>query len=242
MKYFHNYFSYSLFFFFNESRPGLFSGWQFRRLRRNSRPRENCQMLRPPLSQTSASGRCQVPKRGYPKSEPEGPAHFGACPGPSAPRPARRGLALLPHREPSALTMAARLWLLPRSAANQRRVAPRAPSAAAIISGRGLPGALPARPCPESGAERAAPSHGPGLAAQPGPAPRRPRRGPAPEGPQVLQWPATLLASRRTRGRPPAGLRRPRCCQPRLCGPSPSSPPGAGFPACARAVGGLARR
>lgn len=78
--------------------------------------------------------------------------------------------------------MAARLGLRPRSAANKSRVAPRAPSAAAMAAGRGLPGALPARhpghlsagPVPSRGPCGQLPAAGPAAPHGPAP-PRRPR-------------------------------------------------------------------
>lgn len=76
--------------------------------------------------------------------------------------------------------MAARPGLQPRSAA-QRRVAPRAPRAAAMAAGRELPGALPAR-VPRLGSPHSRPrSAGPG-AARPGRPPAAPSRPAGPAG------------------------------------------------------------
>lgn len=200
----------------------MFSGWQFRRLRRNSKPRETGRRYGDPCLRPA---RRQVP--GAQTWLHEVRAHFGARPGHFTPRPAWLGLALLPHSGPSALTMAARLWLLPLSAANQRRVAPRAPSAAAIASRRGLPGALPARrpppAAPEPGAVREAPSCSLDRPAKPCPAAQaQTRTGPG------RSLGASMAGS-------PAGPRRPPqapgAVSPGLTGLRRHRRPGARFPA-----------
>lgn len=100
--------------------------------------------------------------------------------------------------------MAAAPEVRPHSAANKRRVAPGAPRAAVMAAGRGLPGALPARPPPTGRARvhRQLLAASPAAPHSPGP-PRRPGPGPAPEGPQQLRW-RSAGSARTQRGRPPA--------------------------------------